>query len=454
MKRFVWQWLVISSVLAAALMAETRPQYGGTLHVSMHEALKSVDPADSSADSLARRSVILLVSDTMIALDQNGRPQPALATSWQTGSGNQHWRFQIRRNVKFHDGTTLTAEVAASSLRAANPSWNISVDGEALVIERAETDTPLLAELARARNAIAKDDSAGKLVGTGPFRVEEWQSQRRLMLAANEECWRGRPYLDSIEIELGRSYRDQMTELELGKADVVEIPPEQTHRASLEGRQVQSSEPVELVAIAFRQDANSDAEKLLRQALALSVERGSMRNVLLQGAGQPAGGLLPTWMSGYGFVFPVDADPAQARHEREQVKSVPTWSLGYDGSDTLARLLAERVALNAKDVGLLVQTTSAEKSDMRLVRIALSSENPWVSLTELAGISAGAGNTKKQGSVEDLYAAEQSVLAARRIIPMFHLPVSYAAGTMVKGWSVGTDGILHLADAWLGPRQP
>ena len=50
--------------------------------------------------------------------------------------GNQRWQFRIRRGVKFHDGTPLSAEMAAASLRAANPSWNVIADADSVVIER------------------------------------------------------------------------------------------------------------------------------------------------------------------------------------------------------------------------------------------------------------------------------------------------------------------------------
>ena len=46
----------------------------------------------------------------------------------------------------------------------------------------------------------------------------------------------------------------------------------------------------------------------------------------------------------------VDAS-VTARHLREQVRAIPIWTLAYDGSDGLARLVAERIALNAKDAG-------------------------------------------------------------------------------------------------------
>ena len=49
--------------------------------------------------------------------------------------GSQRWQFRIRRGVKFHDGTPLTAEIAAASLRAANPSWNVVADADSVVID-------------------------------------------------------------------------------------------------------------------------------------------------------------------------------------------------------------------------------------------------------------------------------------------------------------------------------
>jgi hypothetical protein len=58
------------------------------------------------------------------------------------------------------------------------------------------------------------------------------------------------------------------------------------------------------------------------------------------------------------------------------------------------------------------------------------------------------------GSVDDLYAAEQSVLATQRIIPLFHLPVSSAASVALRNWSMRFDGRWNLADAWLGSGKP
>jgi len=168
MKLFVWPWLVVTSLLvgSAPAHAETRPQYGGTLRIMMRTAPTTLDPADRAlTDSVGRRNVLGLIFDTLLTTDERGRVKPALAESWQT-TGNRRAQFRIRRNVMFQDGTSLTAEVAASSLRFANPSWKVSVDGETVIIERNENSPDLLAEVALSRNAIAKRDPDGKLKGT------------------------------------------------------------------------------------------------------------------------------------------------------------------------------------------------------------------------------------------------------------------------------------------------
>jgi peptide/nickel transport system substrate-binding protein len=464
MRLFDWRSLVVSSMMVGALAvnAETRPQYGGVLHVAMRAAPTSLDPADATqSDSFARRSLTLLIFDTLVTIDENFRLQPGLATSWQTlqGSqqGSQRWQFRIRHGVKFHDGTPLSAEIAAASLRAANPSWNVSADADSVVIERDRPDPELLAELALPRNAILKRNPDSTPIGTGPFHIVDWQPGKKLALAADENSWRGRPYLDAIEIEMGKSFRDQMTALELGKADLVEVAPEQMHRVSQEGRRLASSDSIELLALLFARDAASADEKLLRQALVLSVERGSIRSVLLQGAGQAAASILPNWMSGYGFVFPTEADLPRARNARAQVHTIPTWTVGYDGTDPVARLLAERIALNARDAGLPLQPAAAAGADLRLVRIPLASADPWIALANVAavaGIPVGMPAGKDSGSVEDLYAAELALVATQRMIPLFHLPVSYAASATLKDWALRADGSWTLADAWLGSGKP
>jgi hypothetical protein len=235
----------------------------------------------------------------------------------------------------------------------------------------------------------------------------------------------------------------------LGKADLIEVAPEQTHRVSQDGRRLADSNPIELLTLVFPRDVASPEEKLLREALAWSVERASIHSVLLQGAGQPTAGILPDWISGYGFVFPTEADLPRARQAREQVRKMPTWTLGYDTNDPLSRLLAERIALNAKDAGLLLQPTAATTAEVRLLRIPLTSPDPSIALADVATL-VGVSLAKHPGGIADLYASEAALLSTQRMIPLFHLPVSYSSASTLENWALRPNGSLTLTDAWLG----
>lgn len=453
MKLFAWHSVAASSLVlvTVAAGAETRPQYGGTLHIAMREALRSVDPSQDAIDASAQANVTSLIFETLATIDQPGRAQPALAISWQASPDNRRWRFRLRPGVRFHDGTVLTPEIAATALRSANPTWQVTAEGDSIVIDEARPASELPAELALPRNAIYVRDSKSTPVGTGPFRLLEWQAGKRLLLAANDDYWGGRPFLDSIEIEMDKSFRDQMMAFQSGKADIIDVAPEQAQRSSIDRQTLRYSLPVELLGLVFTREAQSPDEKVLRQALAVSIDRGSIASVLLQGAAQPTGSLLPNWMTGYGFVFSSQSDVARARHLREQVQSVPTWTLSDDG-DPLSRLIAERIALNAKDAGLSIRLASTATPDIQLMRISLDSPDPWIALERLTTIAGLPVPAMQKDSVESLYSEEQSLLATERIIPLFHLPVVYAISREVKNSTLQRNGTWNFADVWLENR--
>lgn len=454
MKRSVWQWLAVSSVLLSGFAgAETRPQYGATLKTATSIAPMSLDPATKlQSDSIAQRNLIRLMFDTLVVLDDRGNLRPGLATSWQAAPGNQRWQFVLRRGVKFHDGSPLTAEAVAAALRAANADWTVSAAAGSVAVERNVPDLDLIASLARPRNAITKRSEGGTLIGTGPFHITDWQPGKKLVLAANEDYWGGRPFLDAIEIELGKPSRDQLLSLDLGKADFAEVAAEQSRRVMADGHRILSSAPIQVMALLFTRDRQSPEDSKLRQALALSIDRNSIRSVVLQGAGEPSGGILPSWMSGYGFVFSSSQDLDRARELRNEVPRAPLLMLGYDAGDPLARVIAERIVLNARDAGIRLQTASSGATDLRLVQLTLTSLDARIALTG-AATAAGLTAPKFSGSsVQELYQAENALLQAQKIIPLFQLPVAYALSPAVKDWRQDRDGTVHLENVWLGSK--
>ncbi len=467
MRRIASQLLAANSLRAAALAiamfvmalfpmtttanAATRPRYGGTLRVAMQAAPTSLDPAGTSSSNwYSSRNLSHLMFDTLITLDNNGKPQPSLATSWQSEPSNQRWQFSIRHGITFQDGTALTSDAVAASLRAVNPTWKVLSSGEAVIVERDSPAPNLPAELALPRNSIIRRDS-GKISGTGPFTVTQWDPGKKLALAARDDYWAGRPFVDSVEIEMGKSFHDQMIALDLGKANVIEIAPDQLHRSSAENNRIEPSDPMELMALVFTRDRQSTDDGRIREALALSIDRESLNKVVLQSGGEPCAALLPEWMTGYAFVFPAGVDLARARKNLAGLKQSAPITLGYDTVDPGARVIAERIALNAHDAGLSLQPTSGA-ADLRLVRIPLVSLNAHVALAELAK-SLGLPPPNFNGnsnSEDDLYAAENTLLQSQRVIPLLHLRTASAVHASVKNWHEARDGNWSLPDVWLG----
>ncbi len=449
MRRIAWLLLAISSVVALACgsAAEMRPHYGGQLRITLWEAPTSLDPARLTISE--GRQIFPLIFEGLTRWDAHGRLQPGLATRWQGDFQGQRWQFWLRPGVKFQDGTPLTADAAAASLRAANPGWTVSPDGDSVVIQTAGPDVELPAELAVPRNGIARH--AGKsVVGTGPFQVKDWQAGRSLLLAANDDYWGGRPYVDSVAVTLGQNWRQQMVALELGKADAAQVAPEQERRAGLGGRTVVESAPDELVALVFTRNPQSTEEARTLQALSTSIDRSAILSVLLQGQGEAAESILPNWMTGYAMLF-------GEKPERPALGPGPgtTMTLAYDASDPTNQLIAERVALNARDAGIRVQTSpAAGNADLRLLRIPLASPQSQVALEAVAEAASLPSVHLQGSSPEELYAREKEMLQSGRIIPLAHVPEAAAIAPGVNGWRTDLLGSYRLADVWLGVVAP
>src|SRR5579871_2897726 len=357
MKRTTWPSLVIGSVLAllTATAGAVRPHYGGTVRVMVREAPASVEPATLAA--WQNDHISTLIFEGLTGFDSRSHLQPKLATRWQSDSQYRHWQFWLRSGVTFQDGSPLTPDALAAALRSANSQWQVSVAADSVIIETDNPTPNMPAVLALPENAIS-NHTGGKLSGTGPFQVAAWQPGKRLVLSAFEGYWGGRPFADSLEITMGQAWRQQLIALELGRADVVEVAPQQVRRATLDGKRIFTSAPNQLVAVVFARDPQSEEERHVRQSLSAIIDRAAIRNVLLQGQGEVAQTVLPNWMSGYAFLFTTPTSSPQPTVPL----SAPTLTLSYDPSDPTMQLIAQRVALNGRDAGVNLQPLAAPRS--------------------------------------------------------------------------------------------
>ena len=430
-------------------LGESRPHYGGTLRLAVRVAPASIDPAGSAGASFLTG----LMFETLVRLDDRGMPQPNLATSWQAESGDQRWRVSLRSGVTFSDGTRLDAATVAASLRAAKADWKVVADGNAVIIETASPRPALPAELALMSNAVARHEN-GKAIGTGPFLISQFDPGKHLSLKANDQYWNGRPFLDSVEIELGKNYREQSALFDLGKTDVIEIAPESIHRAEASGRTVVSSRPFSLMALAFAEPPKSPDESHARTALAMSIDTEAINHVVLQDGGEPTAALLPNWLSGYAFVFPAGRNVDAARREKLLARRVSSWTLRYDAGDPVSRVIAERIQLNARDVGLTIQLSISGASDLNLIEISPLSSDARVQLRELAS-ALGLPAPKVAGSAAaDLYAAEKALLDTHQVIPLLQLKSAVSVRGNVRGWNSSPSGEWHVEGVWLLPEKP
>ncbi len=446
MKRIAFLLVALISAACAAAAA-TRPHYGGTLRVVMQSAPTTLDVPGLNAPTeywdMAR--VLSLVGENLVRMDAEDRPQPALALTWQRDPAFRHWQFTLRHGVKFHDGSPASPSALAQILGPLHADWNVRASGDSLTID---TDAPapsLLAELALPRNLILTRNASGVPVGTGPFRVVEFRPGKSLKLAASEDSWAGRPFLDAIEIEFGRSLPDQALSLELGRADVIEAAPQATSAAP--HIRTASSLSLELMALVFT--TSSKAQDVhLRQGVALSIDRKPIQSVLLKGAGEPTACILPNWMTGYSAAFSPQVNVQRAKAVLADSRQ-PTLTLSYDPRDPQAQLIAERIALNTREAGITVQVSLSGADDIRLVRVALPSPDPALALREMARQLTLPQPALHSNTVEDLYQGERALLDGSSVIPLFHLPVASAASARVHGWAPDRLSSWNLADIWL-----
>jgi ABC-type transport system substrate-binding protein len=446
-------WVVLALLLISHASAETRPRYGGALRVEMRAAPQSLDPAAATLDpALAQISPLLY--DTLVRLDATGRPLPSLASSWRQESEHR-WRFTLRPEVRFSDGTALTPAMVAQSLHESNPEWNLRAIGDVVVIESEQPLPNLPAVLALPRNSIVLR-ADGKLLGTGPFRVSDFQPGRRLTLAALEDGWHERPFVDAIEIQFNRAPREQMMDLELNRADLVEVAPDQLSRLAQAGRRIFTSDPVDLLALRFSHSNLRDAR--VREAIVLTVDRDSIYSVLLQRHGEPAAGLLPNWITGYSFLFAVTPQVMRARQLRAEAKQTAALTLVYDAADPLARLVAERVALNANDAGIALKTLPSTQNvtvpDIELLRLRVASTDTGVALAEVSRTDRLALPMPEAPpvSLSDVYRAATAALQDHWAVPIAYLPAACAVSPRVHNWTRTRDGSWQFENVWLAPE--
>ncbi|WP_432383483.1 ABC transporter substrate-binding protein [Duganella sp. P38] len=127
------------------------------------------------------------VAQTLLDVDDQGRLQPALASSWELSSDRKQWRFFIRQGRTFHDGTPVTAwTVLASIKRALAAPGVLQLAGisdiyaarGSVVVQLARPLAPLpylfthYSTMVLAPAAFGADGRVTRIIGSGPYRIK------------------------------------------------------------------------------------------------------------------------------------------------------------------------------------------------------------------------------------------------------------------------------------------
>ena len=211
---------VIATVGAVA--ASARSSHSGassTFVVANTSSVQKLDP-DVITNFLDFQA-LGLIYDTLVQYDAQLKLTPDLATSWKFSNRNRTLTFQLRKGVKFTDGTTFTsANVVASLKRVQNPKTAdasasfistvkkiVPVGRYAVKLQLSRPDTSILDGLTSVNLAMlsTKSIKAGTLsktpVGTGPFKFAAWTPNSTFTVAANPGYWGGKVSLRQVQFK-------------------------------------------------------------------------------------------------------------------------------------------------------------------------------------------------------------------------------------------------------------
>ncbi|HEX7288743.1 MAG TPA: ABC transporter substrate-binding protein [Candidatus Angelobacter sp.] len=477
MKRSRLQSVAASSLLllglCAAAEAGSRPRYGGTARVLLHDRVNSLDPATEDDHPASRDRMAALVFETLTSVDRQGRVHPRLASAWTPDAARRVWRFYLRL-ATFHDGSQLTAADAASVLSKNQYGWKVTAgDRQTVVIEAPAPVVHMPEMLAQPRFAVVKHLPDNAIAGTGPYKLREWQPAERAAFTANEDYWGGRPYPDAIEFQMGATLRDELLQRQLSPASAAELGLDQMRALDTSNQSIALSSASDLMVLLFLQPESGGkpgrkpVDPRVREALSKAINRAAISNVILQKHGLAASGLLPQWLTGYEFLFPGGTNLDRARELRAEAAGliiISPIALAYDFSDPVAKLAAERIAVDAREAGLTVQpygeshinsrnARASINADAVLLRIPLASLEPSVALASLAedlGLSldlsvAALGAARP----EDLFEVESKALADFRVVPVSHSSQALWLNNGVHNWVQLPNGVWDLDQLWV-----
>jgi peptide/nickel transport system substrate-binding protein len=176
------------------------------------------------------------IAETLVGVDYDNKLVPMLAKSWSVSDDGLKWTFVLRDDVKFHDGTPLTADAAKASLQMTFknatsyktlPIKDItSKDRYTLEITTTKPFASLAGYLAGDSSAIVAQSSISgkgefvKPVGTGPFKFDSWVPKEKVVALRFDDYWGNKSKLAKVTYLGVPDSKTRESMLRAGEADI------------------------------------------------------------------------------------------------------------------------------------------------------------------------------------------------------------------------------------------
>lgn len=191
-------------------------------------------------------SIYNVVYDSLVTIDDDYLPQGSIAESWEESSGGKTWIFHLRSDVRFSDGTPLTAaDVVASANYILDKARDENItdhgfysnlnyfvksitakDDHTVVVtaKTSKSDTRYYYGILYQMTfpiVPASQVSADNPCGSGPYVVSQFQAGDFMVLEANTNWWKTQPYVRQIMVSFHDAPKAVIDSYEYNRVDAV-----------------------------------------------------------------------------------------------------------------------------------------------------------------------------------------------------------------------------------------
>ncbi len=313
----------------------------------------------------ASSTVFGWIYEPLIYQDLDNSYKGLLAESWTVSPDSKIITFKLRKGVKFTEGSPFNAEAVKFTFErlqkvgSKSPIFetfkNVSSmearDELTFVMNMKEPYAPIFHDLAvsyagmlsPAAVKAANDDIGRSAVGTGPYKLKEWQTGQKVVLARNtDHAWapalfanRGAPYIEELQYRIIPESASQLAALEAGEIDALGLAAKDLPRYQSDQRfRIFDSLSFGLTYLGFDAAKKPFDDPKLRRALAQAVNKQEIVDVGFEGKlARPQCCPIAESIQGYDpklKEFELKFDPAKAKKELDD--------LGYKaGADGMRR---------------------------------------------------------------------------------------------------------------------